>query len=190
MMSNELGNSPQNGTNNGNNSLTSYSPIGNNAGQNIEQLELERDRINQIEQHLREQSVRMENLKGTVVPLSPTGSIPGVTDKNYNNPNQELAFDDIFNTTDYFNGDNNLNGDYDWSNNNGDLPDYDFSIDAPPGENGADTGENMFSTDRAGGGRVTEAGSSEATSPTNTADDGAAGGDEGVGSPGKRRRIG
>ncbi len=189
MMSNELGNSPQNGTNNGNNSLTSYSPIGNNAGQNIEQLELERDRINQIEQHLREQSVRMENLKGTVVPLSPTGSIPGVTDKNYNNPNQELAFDDIFNTTDYFNGDNNLNGDYDWSNNNGDLLDYDFSIDAPPGENGADTGENMFSTDGAGGGRVTEAGSSEATSPANTADDGAAGGDEGVGSPGKRRRI-
>lgn len=189
MMSSELANSPQNGTNNGTSSLTSYSPIGNSAGSNIEQLELERDRINQIEQQLREQSMRMENLKGTVVPLSPTGSIPGVTDQNYNNQNQELAFDDIFNTTDYFNSDNNINGDFDWSNNNGDLPDYDFSIDAPSGENGPDTGENMFSTDSAAGGRVTEAGSSEATSPANTAD-GAAGGDEAMGSPGKRRRIG
>lgn len=186
-MSNELANSPQNGTDNGNNSLTSYSPLGNSASSNFEQLELERNRINQIEQQLREQSVRMENLKGTVVPLSPTGSIPGVTDQNYNNPNQELGFDDIFNTTDYFNSDNNLNPDFDWSNNNGDLPDYDFSIDAPSGENGADTGENMFSTDRA---RVTEADSSEATSPANTADDGTAGGEEPVGSPGKRRRIG
>lgn len=188
MMSNELANSPQNGTSNGNNSLTSYSPTGNGVGSNLEQLELERNRINQIEQQLREQSVRMENLKGTVVPLSPTGSIPGVTDQNYNNPNQDLAFDDIFNTTDYFNSDNNLNGDFDWSNNNGDLPDYDF--DAPSGENGADTGENMFSTDDGAGGRVTEAGSSEATSPANTVYDGATGGDEVVfGSPGKRRRI-
>lgn len=188
MMSNELVNSPQNGTNNGNHGLTSYSPTGNGAGSNVEQLELERDRINQIERQLREQSVRMENLKGTVVPLSPTGSIPGVTDQNYNNANQELAFDDIFNTTDYFNIDNNLNGDFDWSNKNGDLPDYDFSIDVPSGENGADTGENMFSTDGAGA-RVTDAGSSEATSPANTAYDGATGGDEVGGSPGKRRRI-
>ena len=190
MMSNELANSPQNGTDNANNSLTSYSPIGNRPGANVEQLELERGRINQIEQQLREQSVRMENLKGTVVPLSPTGSIPGVTDQNYNNPNQELGFDDIFNTTDYFNGDNNLNGDFDWSNSNGDLPDYDFSIDAPSGESGADTGAGMFKTDGADGGRVTEAGSSEATSPANTVYDGAAGGDEAVGSPGKRRRVG
>ena len=190
MMSNELANSPQNGTNNGNSSMTSYSPIGSGANPSIEQLELERDRINQIEQQLREQSVRMENLKGTVVPLSPTGSIPGVTDQNFNNANQELAFDDIFNTTDYFNGDNNLNGDFDWSNNNGDLPDYDFSIDVSSGDNGADTGENMFSTDGTGGGRVTEAGSSEATSPANTVDEGTTGGDEAVGSPGKRRRIG
>lgn len=190
MMSNELANSPQNGTNNGNSSLTSYSPVGNIAGTSIEQLELERDRINQIEQQLREQSVRMENLKGTVVPLSPTGSIPGVTDQSYNNPNQELGFDDIFNTTDYFNSDNNLSGDFDWSNTNGDLPDYDFSVDPPSGGNGADTGADMFNTGGAGGGRVTEAGSSEATSPANTVDDGAVGGEEPVGSPGKRRRLG
>ena len=189
LMSNELGQSPQNGTNNGNNSLTSYNPISNSTGPNFEQLELERNRINQIEQQLREQSMRMENLKGTVVPLSPTGSIPGVTDQNYDNPTQELGFDDIFNTTDYLNSDNSLNADFDWLNNNGDLPEYDFSIDAPAGENGVDTGENMFSTDGAGG-RVTDAGSSEATSPANTAEDGAAGGEEAVGSPGKRRRIG
>ena len=190
MMSNELANNPQTGTNNGNNSLTSYSPASNTARLSLEQLEFERDRINQIEKQLLEQSARMENLKGNVVPLSPTGSIPGVTDRNYNNPNQELGFDDIFNTTDYFNGDNSLNGDLDWSNNNGDLPDYDFSIDAPSGENGADTGAGMFNTDGAAGGRVTEAGSSEATSPANTADDGTTGGDEAGGSPGKRRRIG
>lgn len=36
----------------------------------------------------------------------------------------------------------------------------------------------MFNTDGAEGGRVTEAGSSEATSPANTVDDGAAGADE------------
>ena len=191
MMSNEMVNSPQKGTGNGNNSLTSYSPMADSANSNIEQLELERNRINQIQQQLREQSVRMENLKGTVVPLSPTGSIPGVTDQNYNNPpNQDLNFDDIFNTTDYFNGGNNFNGEFDWSNNNGELPDYDFSIDPPTGENGVDTGENMFNTDGAAEGRVTEAGSSEATSPANTADDGYAGEDEVMGSPGKRRRVG
>ena len=191
MMSNELANSPQTGTNNGNTSLTSYDPMSNNARASIEQLEFERERINQIEKQLLEQSARMENLKGNVVPLSPTGSIPGVTDQNYNNPNQELGFDDIFNTTDYFNAENNLNPDFDWSNNNGEIPDYDFSIDAPAGENGADTGAGMFNTDGAGGiGRVTEAGSSEATSPANTADDGTTGGDEAVGSPGKRRRVG
>ena len=191
MMSNELANSPQNGTNNGTNSLTSYDPMSNNARASLEQLEFERERINQIEKQLLEQSARMENLKGNVVPLSPTGSIPGVTDQNYNNPNQELGFDDIFNTTDYFNGDNNFNPDIDWSNNNGEIPDYDFSIDPPAGENGADTGAGMFNTDGAGGGgRVTEAGSSEATSPANTVDDGTAGGDEAVGSPGKRRRMG
>ena len=190
MMSNELGNNPQNG-NNGNSSLTSYNPAGNGAASSIEQLEFERDRINQIEQQLREQSARMENLKGTVVPLSPTGSIPGVTDQNYNNPHQELGFDDIFNTTDYFNNDNTLNGGIDWSNAGGDLADYDFNIDPPPGENGVDTGAGMFNTDGAEGGRVTEAGSSVATSPANTVDDGAAtGGDETIGSPGKRRRIG
>ena len=190
MMSNELASSPQSGANNVSNSLTSYSPNGNHAGSSIEQLELEKDRISQIEQQLREQSVRMENLKGNVVPLSPTGSIPGVTDQNYNNPSQELAFDDIFNTTDYFNSENNVNGDFDWANNNGDISDYDFTIDVPPGDNGADTGENMFNTGSAEPGRVTEAGSSEATSPANTVDDGAAGGDEVMGSPGKRRRVG
>ena len=203
MMSNEMTNHPQNG-NNGNSSLTSYNPIGNNVGSSLEQLEFERDRINQIERQLREQSVRMENLKGTVVPLSPTGSIPGVTDQTYNPPNPDLAFDDIFNSTDYFNSDNALNGgDFDWSNANGDdVPDYDFSIDAAPppssggGENGAaDTGAGMFNTEDGteGGGRVMEAGSSEATSPANTVDEGttaAAGADETVGSPGKRRRIG
>lgn len=190
MMSNELANSPQNGSNNVNNSLTSYDPIGNNARASLEQLEFERDRISQIEKQLKEQSARMENLKGNVVPLSPTGSIPGVTDQNYNNPNPELAFDDFFNTTDYFNGDNNVNGDFDWSNTNGDLPDIDFSIDAPAGENGADTGAGMFNTDGAGVGRVTEAGSSEATSPANTVYDGTNGGEEAVGSPGKKRRLG
>ena len=190
MMSNELANSP-NGTSHGNNSLTSYDPMSNNARASLEQLEFERERINQIEKQLLEQSARMENLKGNVVPLSPTGSIPGVTDQNYNNPNQELGFDDIFNTTDYFNGDNYFNPDFDWSNNNGDIPDYDFSVDPPAGENGADTGAGMFNTDGTGGvGRVTEAGSSEATSPANTVEDGTTGGDEAVGSPGKRRRVG
>ena len=190
MMSNEMANSPQNGTNNGNNSLTSYSPRGNSAKASLEELEFDRDCISQIEKQLLEQSARMENLKGNVVPLSPTGSIPGVTDQNYNNPTQELGFDDIFNTTDYFNGGNDINGDFDWSNTNGDVPDIDFSIDPPSGENGVDTGADMFNTDRAGGSRVTEAGSSEATSPANTADDGTTGGEDAVGSPGKRRRIG
>ena len=190
MMSNEMANSPQNGTNNGNNSLTSYSPRNNSAKASLEELEFDRDCISQIEKQLLEQSARMENLKGTVVPLSPTGSIPGVTDQNYNNPTQELGFDDIFNTTDYFNGGNDLNGDLDWSNTNGDIPDIDFSIDPPSSENGVDTGADMFNTDGAGGSRVTEAGSSEATSPANTADDGTTGGDDAMGSPGKRRRIG
>lgn len=122
------------------------------------------EHIARLTRSLHEQDRRMQNLSATIAPLSPSGSIPGVTDQSYNPQNgSELDLDSIFNSHDYFNDGNNPTN-FDFTNQDAELPDFDF--DTAPVE-GPDT-LNHTTND----GCVVEAiDSSEATSPANTVED-------------------
>lgn len=185
LMSNEQNTPP-----NGHNVLTSYSP---NSAVSLEHFALNKEQLDQISQSLREQGERMANINATIAPLSPSGSITGVTDHNYNTiggNGSELDFDSYLNNDDYFNdGSNTMAGNYDFDND-ANLSGFDFTIDAPNGTNGfGGFGEDEAGdTPDAAGGRIVEQMSSEGTSPAATMYEGL-GGEEGMGSPGKKRRV-
>ena len=172
LMSDEQANTLQNA--NPNNALTSYSPP--NPAVNLAHFNMNSEQLNQIEQSLREQEARMANMQATIAPLSPSGSIPGVTDTSYNNNSSELDLDSIFNSGDYFNDGTDPNN-FDFTNVSGaDFPDFDFSTAAAmdsvggagdPGGQGQGLPPGQFDgiMDE---GRVKEMDSSEATSPANT----------------------
>ena len=139
-----------------------------------------------------EQNSKVQNLTTILQPLSPSGSIPGLTDNQYygelsgDNGDAALDLDQIFNSGDYFtdqaNGNTDINLDLGSNSLNDGGIDFDFNeLSAAP---------NGFNTDDGAGdthtGRILETvNSSEATSPVNTVDDGLP--DEGA-SPSKRRR--
>ena len=154
LMSNENINSPQNGNNL--NALTSYSPSATAA--NLAHFDLSKEQLDQIQRSLQEQQERMANINAVIAPLSPSGSIPGVTDQSYQ-PNGELDFESFLNSGEYFNDGTNP-GDFDFSNN-AEIPDFDFSV---PPTNGGDVGASNNTEGRV----VGSVGSSEATSPANT----------------------
>ncbi|KAL9128758.1 MAG: hypothetical protein Q9217_002637 [Psora testacea] len=137
--------------------------------------------LDQLGHIIREQGNNINNLSNTLTPLSPSGSIPGVSNEaNYQGPSglDLLDLDNIFNDDGYFDegtGEANLNFD------NGDLPDFDFSTD----DTGAGATEGKGVDDQAG--RVDEVLSSESTSPANTA--GTADEKDEVGGLGKKRRV-
>lgn len=162
LMSNEQANSPQNG--NYNKALTSYSPP--NPAANLAQFNLNSEQLSQIEQSLREQEARMASMQATIAPLSPSGSIPGINDQSYNNPNPELDLDSIFNSGDYFN-DGSDPAAFDFTNGGADLPDFDFSTGVDP-VNGDPFGQGPAQFDGVDEGRVKEMGSSEGASPAAT----------------------
>lgn len=133
-----------------------------------------------------EQNSKVQNLTTILQPLSPSGSIPGLTDNQYfgeqsaENGPAPLDLDQIFNSGDYFtdHGNGNINLDGNENLDNGINFSFDDLGNGPNGFNGDSTGDHS--------GRILETvNSSEATSPANTADDGA---QEESGSPSKRRR--
>ena len=175
LMSNDA-NSPQNSNNL--NAMTSYSP--NSSAANLASFDMSKEQLDQISRSLQEQQERMANLNATIAPLSPSGSIPGVTDQSYQPNGQELDLDSIFNSGDYFNDGTNP-PDFDFSDGVN-MPDFDFSVPPPnmedPSPANADEGRVVGSVD-----------SSVATSPANTVDDGL-GIEQAQGSPRKLRRRG
>ncbi len=143
---------------NSSNALASFSP------NSTSMPDFTQEQIAQISRSLDEQRQRMANLNATIAPLSPSGSIPGVDDQSYNPPNgSELDLDSIFNSNDYFNDGNNP-GNFDFSNGNAELPDFDFDTAPVEGQDNADTKNDQGSV-------VETMGSSEATSPANTVAD-------------------
>lgn len=147
-----------------------------------------KEELDFLEKTLREQESKVANLSSMVQPLSPSGSIPGLTDpQGYGGQGNSdpLDLDQIFNSGDYFNETASV-ADLDFSNASVDFgsgTDFNFdSYDTPGFSNGFDV------TDHAGTGvRIMETGnSSEATSPANTVIDG--GGGEDGRSPRKKRR--
>jgi len=146
---------------NSNNALASFSP----SSADMANFEMSREQIDQLSRSLHEQGQRMANLNATIAPLSPSGSIPGVNDQSYNpQSGSELDLDSIFNSNDYFNDGNNP-GNFDFSNGNADLPDFDFN--SAPME-----GEDTMNTSNDDGRVVETINNSEATSPAETVEDG------------------
>ncbi|KAL9025931.1 MAG: hypothetical protein Q9196_005324 [Gyalolechia fulgens] len=169
----------------GENALTSPSPPMPNMAQYVQSKE----RLDELSNALKEQGSKVNQLSSVLAPLSPVGSIPGITDgPTYGDggTNDLLDLDQIFNSGDYFN-DNDFN--FGLSEP---LPDFNFEpndghcgqTDAPPrfGFDGTvDEGPE--------GSGVETVNSSEGTSPATTAEDHNGGQQEGR-NTGKRRRKG
>jgi len=195
LMSDEQANSPQNDNHknisNATTALASYSPPNLNA--NLAQITMNGEQLSQIEQSLREQEQRMANMQATIAPLSPSGSIPGVSDlsRGGQSGTQDFDFDSMFKSDDYFNDGGDPNN-YDFTNG-ADLPDFDFGAGTELAY-GDHFMQGPAQLDVPDDGRVKEMDSSEATSPANTvvtvdADD-VNGGELVDQSPRKRRRRG
>ncbi|KAL8891640.1 MAG: hypothetical protein Q9192_005713 [Flavoplaca navasiana] len=123
MASTAAGNSTST-NNNGNNALTSPSP----PMPNMAHYQKSKDQIDQLSNALKEQGNKVEQLSNVLAPLSPSGSIPGITDgqqANYGDPSgtDMLDLDQIFNSGDYFN--NPDVGDYNFDTNEP-VPGFDF----------------------------------------------------------------
>ncbi|KAL8829604.1 MAG: hypothetical protein Q9170_006090 [Blastenia crenularia] len=154
---------------NGENALTSPSP----AMPDMAHYQQSQDRLDQLSNALKEQDSKVNQLSSVLAPLSPSGSIPGITDtQNYGDPgaNDLLDLDQIF-SNDYFN--DNATGDFSIGSNEA-LPDFNFDA------TGGDDAEAPLSfgfdgtADDADGGPdspVETVHSSEVTSPANTIDE-------------------
>ncbi|KAL8737726.1 MAG: hypothetical protein Q9181_001411 [Wetmoreana brouardii] len=169
------------------NALTTPSP----SMPTMAQYQQSKERLDQLSNALKEQDNKVNQLSNVLAPLSPSGSIPGITDgQGYGDPgsNEMLDLDQIFNSGDYFN--ENATADFDFGSNEP-LPEFNFDTTAATENAG---GEQAFGFDGAGdegpeGSTVETVNSSEATSPANTVDEDNAGQEERTGS-GKRRRKG
>ncbi|KAL8730103.1 MAG: hypothetical protein Q9166_004302 [cf. Caloplaca sp. 2 TL-2023] len=169
------------------NALTSPSP----PMPTMAQYQQSKDRLDQLSNALKEQGTKVNQLSNVLAPLSPSGSIPGMTDaQNYGDPGgtDMLDLDQIFNSGDYFS--NQEPGDFDF-NSNEPLPDFDFNT---IGENGNTTEEHPLGLNGAAdegpeGSAVETVNSSEGTSPANVAEERNEPGEEGRRSS-KRRRKG
>ena len=175
--------SAKNGSNGTNNALTSPNPpdvpVPTMPNWNMTSEELEH-----LEKMVKEQESKVQGLTSMIQPLSPSGSIPGLTDnQNYGNAS-DFDLDQYLNNGDYFNEPSGT-GEIDFGTGNEDTTgniNFDF------GDSVGDGAAHSLSTDlqqNDAGGLVESINTSEATSPANTIDEG---GDGGVSSPRKRRR--
>ena len=188
LMANGSANTSQNGNNN---ALTFPSPP---AAPDLAQFNTTKEQLEHIQNHIQAQGERVNELHGLLAPLSPSGSIPGVTDtQNYvggpAGPDL-LDLDQIFNSNDYFN-DNNINtADLDFSN--GEVPDFNFDTSVAGQEQG-DGGFEGLGAENMGGSAggsplVHTTDGSAATTPADTVMMGEDGEVNEVQSPGKRRK--
>ena len=182
-----------NNTSNGNNALTSPNPP-EIPLPDMEHWNATKSELDFLEKTLKEQDSKVANLSSMLQPLSPSGTIPGLSDpQGYPATGQgatdSLDFDQLFNSGDYFDdsgvgadinfgadaGDYNGDADFDFGNPNGNVGSKGFSLDQESNQNG---------------GRIVETvDSSEATSPANTVEEGR-GPEEGQSPRKKRKRNG
>ena len=185
LMANGSANSPQNSNKN---ALTFPSPP---VLPNMAHYNDTNEKLKHISNHIHAQGERVNELHGLLAPLSPSGSIPGVTDAQSfggsGDPNL-LDLDQIFNSNDYFN--ENINGaDLDFGSTNSDF-NFDTAAAAIQGQGDGNLQDFDCPTDGdlgEGNDLVHTTDGSEATSPAVTVVDEGAGENEGQ-SLGKRRR--
>ena len=181
-----IANGSANENGNNNNALTSPNPP---PMPDLSQLPMRRSELNNLYKTQKEQDTKIAQLTNMLQPLSPSGSIPGLTDgQAYNS--DPLDLDQIFNSGDYFNDTGEgANIDFGALDSDHGMPDFDF--DNPTGDvvNGSGVGIRSDGHDRSQangeGGRVESVHSSEATSPATTVEEAQA---EEAGSRKRRRR--
>ncbi|KAL8682391.1 MAG: hypothetical protein Q9186_001581 [Xanthomendoza sp. 1 TL-2023] len=167
LIASTAGNASANGHDN---ALTSPSPT----MPNIAQYQQSKKQLDQLSNALKEQNTKVHQLSNVLAPLSPSGSIPGVTDgQSYGDPggSDMLDLDQIFNSNDYFN--NTDTGDFNFDTNEP-VPDFNFDT---TGDVDGDIAEgNPFGLDGAAdddeeegpeGSAVETVNSSEVDSPAN-----------------------
>ena len=173
---------------NGENALTSPSP----AMPNMAQFQQSKERLDELSNALKEQENKVNQLSSVLAPLSPSGSIPGMTEMpNYGDPgaNDILDLDQIFNSGDYFN--DNQTGDFNLGSNEP-LPDFNFDTDDQEGAEGeAPLSFGFDGTAEEGpeGSAVETVNSSGTRSPIDSLEENKDGQEEGR-KTGKRRRKG
>lgn len=187
-------NSPSRSNNMGDTLANRPSP---GAIESMEQYNQTRDDLGSLSNAIKEQNQKVESLSQILAPLSPSGSIPGLSLSDPNDPlnldfdrfifdNENLDHGNYFSDGLDLNGQPNLDLDGNAHMNN----EIDFSI---PDDLGASTmqGNDGLGNDLAEEGRVVgSVDTSEVTSPANTTGFDEGGGDDGDGqaSPRKRRR--
>lgn len=181
---------------------------------NMQQYSLTKDQLDFLGQTLKDQDQKVNELNQILAPLSPSGSIPGVTDPQVFNGDM-LELDQYFNSNDYYT-ETGPNNNLDFSTNDDSLHDFLFdplndSVAPPPplpsdgnsdqsqifkqeqdGYDGPDDGGGGGGGGGGGVGRIVgTVNSSETTSPANTIDESFGGVDDGSGggrgSPVKKR---
>lgn len=141
------------------------------------------DKLGFLEKTIKEQDAKLANLSTMVRPLSPSGSIPGMTSgqiRNSTGYSDSLDFDAMFNTGDYFDdalSTSNLNfgntsDTIDFGNDLNPRNNIGFNLDSMPGNESPNDGltDKRLGSSAQNGieNRVESVNSSEATSPAQT----------------------
>lgn len=152
----------------------------------MQQYNSTKDQMDFIGNSLKDQDQKVNELSYMLAPLSPSGSIPGLSDPQGFN-GEMLDLDQIFNSGDYFDDVNRPNLDFSSANNDG-LNDFLFDnpTDMAPSSY-QDPSQSHQDDGGAGGSVVGTINSSETTSPANTIDENLGGLDE-RGSPERKRK--
>lgn len=171
--------------NNNNNALTFPTPP---EVPGLQHYNLTKDQIDFLGHSLKDQDHKVNELSYILAPLSPSGSIPGMTEGQMFN-GEMLDLDQIFNSGDYFDEANRTNMDF--SSNDNSLNDFLFETSpgaaAPDGDQSRSFEGGFDGANDGGPGRIVgTVSSSETTSPANTAEE-SQGGQEDRGSPEKKR---
>lgn len=173
-------------TQNGNNNALTFPTPPEVPG--LQQYKLTKDQIEFLGHSLMDQGQKVNELSNILAPLSPSGTIPGISDPQTFN-GEMLDLDQIFNSGDYFDEAGRANLEFPPNDNSLNEFLFETSPDAAPqsGDPNQNVHDGYSGVDDGGAGRVMgTVDSSEATSPANTVDE-SYGGLEGQGSPGKKR---
>ncbi|KAL8857809.1 MAG: hypothetical protein Q9178_005709 [Gyalolechia marmorata] len=188
------------------NALTSPSP----PMPTMAQYQQSKERLDQLSNALKEQGTKVEQLSNVLAPLSPSGSIPGMTDggPNYGGGDpggtDMLDLDQIFNSGDYFTNPDGGDADFHFNPNDPVVPDFAAfggPNGEPPPEEAVSFGFDGALDDGAEGSVVETVGSSEGgatSSPaanatveeSNSSNNNVVGEDDSKRRLGKRRRKG
>ena len=157
-----------------------------NAGDVVSQFNTSGQHIDQISQLLREQNQSIDDITNKVTPLSPSGSIPGLDLGNggFGDPGL-LDLEQIFDSGGYFNEGGGGEG-------AGNIGGNDFGFGDEGFDFGAAGAQGFGEEDALAGGNGKDGEKGRAVTPSSAMAQAISGRgeDEGIASPGKRRRIG